>query len=50
MVWSPLDRLDEKHPLRLFKAGLLKLAKDDFDGCVRSLEAGIANCQVASLT
>ena len=49
-VWSPLDRLDDKRPLRLFKSGMLRLAKDDFEGCVRTLETGIANCPVASLT
>lgn len=49
MIWAPLDRLEATHPLRLFKAGMLHLAKDDFDACVRTMQAGIAVCRVPSV-
>lgn len=40
-AWAPLDKLSDKDPLRLFKNGLLHLARDEFDDCVALLEKGI---------
>jgi tetratricopeptide (TPR) repeat protein len=41
-TWSLLERLDEKHPLRLFKTGLEALGQDQFAEARKWLEAGIA--------
>ena len=41
-AWEPLDKLGADHPLFLFKAGLLHLARDEFDECVTMLEKGIS--------
>jgi hypothetical protein len=39
--WAALDALDAQHPLRLFRAGLLHLARDEFDACELCLKKGI---------
>jgi tetratricopeptide (TPR) repeat protein len=41
-AWQPLDRLDERAALRLFKRGLEALIRDDFALCTQLLTAGIA--------
>jgi Flp pilus assembly protein TadD len=41
-TWAPLDRLDPKEPLRLFKTGLELLGQDRFDEARRFIEAGLA--------
>jgi len=43
--WAPLDGLEEKDPLRLFKTGLELLGEDRFDEARRWLEEGIARNQ-----
>ena len=48
-VWQAFDTLDARHPLRLFKTGMLALAKDEFGDCVAMLEQGIALCGVESI-
>jgi tetratricopeptide (TPR) repeat protein len=40
-AWKPLDKLKSDDPLRLFKDGLLHLARDEFDQCVTLIEKGI---------
>ena len=40
-VWSSLERLPEGSPLRMFKQGLEALIRDDFNECIRFIEAGI---------
>jgi hypothetical protein len=44
-TWTPLDHLDEKDPLRLFKTGLEFLAQDRFEEARRWLMQGIAQNQ-----
>ena len=41
-TWRPLDARSEEDPLYLFKSGLLRLAQDDFAGCISLLERGMA--------
>lgn len=41
-AWGPLDKLGEKHPMFLFKRGLLSLAEDKFEECIADLELGIS--------
>ncbi|HWM69320.1 MAG TPA: hypothetical protein VNO35_22210 [Steroidobacteraceae bacterium] len=41
-AWQPLDRLDERAALRLFKGGLEALIHEDFERCIRLLTQGIA--------
>lgn len=41
-TWRELDQLPKKHCLNLFREGLLALVNDDFAGCMRLLEEGIA--------
>jgi tetratricopeptide (TPR) repeat protein len=41
-TWARLDRLDDRHPLKLFKRALECLALNEFDAAVRGLEQGIA--------
>ena len=41
-TWRELDRLGPDHPYVLFKTGLLHLARDEFDACLRCLRDGIA--------
>ncbi len=48
-VWQAFDELDARHPLRLFKTGMLHLAKDEFEDCVAKLEQAISLCSVASI-
>jgi len=48
-VWQALDDLDENHPLRLFKTGMLHIANWEFDQCVATIERGIARCDTPSL-
>jgi len=48
-AWAPLDQREATHPLRLFKAGMLHLANDNFEACVRTLQEGIDHCQLPSL-
>jgi Tfp pilus assembly protein PilF len=48
-VWQPFENLDERHPLRLFKSGMLHLAKDEFEDCIALLEQGIALCDTESI-
>jgi hypothetical protein len=48
-VWQAFDELDARHPLRLFKTGMLHLAKDEFEDCVATLEQAISLCSVASI-
>ncbi|MDH5229505.1 MAG: tetratricopeptide repeat protein [Gammaproteobacteria bacterium] len=40
-VWEKLDRLGDDNPLVLFKTGLVHLANDEYDQCIRLLEQGI---------
>lgn len=42
-TWSLLERLDENHPLRLFKMGLEALGQDRFAEARQWLERGIAS-------
>ena len=42
-AWQPLEKLGEEDPFCLFKTGMLLLAEDDFENCIRYLEKGIAN-------
>jgi Flp pilus assembly protein TadD len=44
-TWTPLDQLDDKDPLRLFKTGLEFLAQDRFEEARRWLMQGIAQNQ-----
>ena len=48
-VWQAFDALDADDPWRLFKTGMLHLAKDEFEDCVAMLERGISLCGVASI-
>lgn len=48
-VWQAFDDLAERHPLRLFKTGMLHLANDEFEDCVALLEQGIALCDTESI-
>jgi len=48
-VWRAFDELDPGHPLRLFKTGMLHLARDEFEDCVTMLEQGISLCSLASI-
>ena len=48
-VWQAFDDLEERHPLRLFKTGMLHLAKDQFEDCVAALEQGISLCGIESI-
>lgn len=48
-VWQAFDDLDERHPLRLFRAGMLHLAKNELAECVSNLELAISLCSVASI-
>jgi tetratricopeptide (TPR) repeat protein len=41
-VWQPLDGLGPEHYLVRFRDGLIRLARDDFDGCEACLRAGVA--------
>lgn len=41
-AWAPLDDLKADDPLRLFKTGLLNLARDEFEECTTNLKKGIA--------
>jgi tetratricopeptide (TPR) repeat protein len=41
-AWQPLDGLEERAALRLFKRGLEALIRDDFELCMQLLTAGIA--------
>lgn len=41
-TWRRLDRLDDAHPLKLFKAGFEQLARDEFAVAIDSFERGIA--------
>lgn len=41
-AWLPLERLPADDPLRLFKAGMLNLARNELTACVENLRAGIA--------
>lgn len=40
-IWAPLDALAEAHPLRLFKQGMLELARDDMGAALNSLERAL---------
>lgn len=42
LTWKPLDRLDDSHPLKLFKQGFEHLALDQFDAALGKLQEGIA--------
>lgn len=48
-VWQAFDELTEQHPFRLFKTGMLHLAKDEFDDCLTLLNKGIALCNIESV-
>ena len=48
-VWQAFEDLGERHPLRLFKTGMLHLAKDEFEDCVALLELGISLCDTESI-
>ncbi len=41
-AWHPLEQLDERAPLRLFKRGLEALIRGDFELCMQLLTTGIA--------
>lgn len=41
-TWAPLEQLDEKEPLRLFKRGLEAMAHDQFERARQLLLSGIA--------
>lgn len=41
-AWRPLETLDEKHPLALFRTGLLALMEGDTTGCINALRDGIS--------
>ena len=41
-TWRHLDGLGAQHPFVLFKTGLLHLARDEFDMCLRCLREGLA--------
>lgn len=41
-TWRALDRLDDGHPLKLFKAGFEFLARDAFAAAIDAFERGIA--------
>jgi tetratricopeptide (TPR) repeat protein len=41
-TWRALDRLDDGHPLKLFKAGFEYLARDAFAAAIDAFERGIA--------
>jgi Flp pilus assembly protein TadD len=43
VIWRPLESLDPGDPLRLFAAGLSRLAADDFQTAVRLIEDGMRN-------
>jgi tetratricopeptide (TPR) repeat protein len=40
-AWQALDKLKGDHPLFLFKRGILSLATNQFEDCIRDLEKGI---------
>lgn len=40
-IWVPLDALAETHPLRLFKQGMLELARDDMGTALHSLQRAL---------
>jgi tetratricopeptide (TPR) repeat protein len=40
-TWAPLEQLPTDAPLRHFRRGLEALIRDDFPGCIESLESGI---------
>lgn len=40
-AWQPLDALEERDPLRLFRDGMLRLVQDDFDAARVALAAGV---------
>jgi tetratricopeptide (TPR) repeat protein len=40
-TWKSLDALGENHPFWLFKEGMIALANDKFEECIRKLEHGI---------
>ena len=40
-AWAALEGLDAEHPLSLFCSGMLRLAADDFEGCIDCLQRGI---------
>ena len=48
-VWQAFDDLPQRHPFRLFKTGMLHLARDEFQDCVALLEQGISLCNTASI-
>jgi tetratricopeptide (TPR) repeat protein len=48
-VWQSFDELDERHSFRLFKTGMLHLAKDEFEDCIALLEEGISLCGSESI-
>lgn len=48
-VWQAFDDLAERHPLRLFRTGMLHLANDAFEDCVALLEQGISLCESESI-
>ena len=41
-AWQPLERLGPGHFYVLFKTGLLELARDEFQSCLRLLREGMA--------
>ncbi|MFI2813184.1 MULTISPECIES: lipopolysaccharide assembly protein LapB [Microbulbifer] len=41
-TWEGLSGLPEDHAFRLFSQGMLALVEDDFEGCIKHLEMGIA--------
>lgn len=41
-TWEGLSDLPEDHSFRLFSQGMLALVEDDFEGCIKHLEQGIA--------
>jgi hypothetical protein len=41
-TWRPLESLDDANALKSFKRGLEALIRDDFAGCTRWLNQGIA--------
>jgi len=42
-TWRALDRLDDRHPLKLFKTAFECLARDEFDSAIHWLHEGIAH-------
>jgi tetratricopeptide (TPR) repeat protein len=43
MTWQALDRLDDRHPLKLFKTAFECLARDEFAGAIQGFQDGIAH-------